>query len=277
MKKIIAKASSDHQIEDRKQKGADGIEWQILKNSQQINNYTLTILSVHTILEDNTEVAIDECFYEYTKDKEKSRKRRQRIIEAFQMAEEIARIQNHRVLVVVHLNQVIIPNTKLLQFINQLFFYFPNTDLAIENTTLIHKDLIYRTGADPDSVPIFVRLMRELLNTNRIYSVIDICHALGSIREKDFFFHMKEDELKGLENYLIKTAPYCKIVHFNYLKNIGYGQDHGTVFTDEAIKRIFPMIEKYVPDANFVIEVREENYLNALNFKKTVNQLKKFF
>lgn len=280
--KLVAKITDDLSIKDKMEKGANAGEWQILNNNFELTDYSLPITSVHTSLA-NGEISIDDCFICSAKTLEKMNETRRKMNEAFQFAETIAKRQNHRVAVVAHIKERMLPGirSEIVAYLQDILKKYPDCDLALENSMLLNGNLNIRSGVKPEDVPGIIKYLRDIMSgvglDHRIYSVLDICHAVSTIRCINTLIHgFKEDmdELEELEKYFINTAPYCKIVHFNYLRNLGFGEDHGTTFSDSEIEPILNLFLKYTPDADLVIEIREDDYNDSKNFKLTVKQIK---
>ena len=287
--KLVAKVTDDLSVQDKKEKGADSGEWQIFKDNFHFTRYDFPITSVHTSL-DGGDVCIDECFLCGAQTIEKMKETRRKLEEAFQFAEEIAKKQGHRITIVAHSEQSAYPaeRSAIIAYLQTLFKKYPNCDLALENTCILENPTngkyAVRSGIKPADVPKTVcylrNIMKEVQLEHRIFTVLDVCHALCTIRCTNLLLKgitEVQDETVLLEEYFKQTAPYCKIIHFNYLENLGFASGHGTPFPDSVIGKVLALYETYIPTADLVIEIREDDYSDSKNFQNTVNQINQYF
>lgn len=272
---------------DKKDKGAVSAEYQILENNTLMHDSLMDILpitSVHTALMNEKDVEFDLCFQK--EDPEESSYNIEKLTEGLKLAEYCGSYENRRVPVVVHMKNNVFPcsDDEVINCLVEMFEKYPHTELAIENTMLVSKDGVIRTASLCGSVPNIVRRLKNKLDEkykNRIGTVFDICHALGTIRMLNRIYQILPmscvDEKAALEKYFKENADVCKILHFANASGYAINQsDHGVVFHNnerELMLFLIDCYEKYIPNASFVIEVREEDYSDAKNFEKIILEL----
>lgn len=287
----IAKITDIMSALDKSEKGAVSAEWQILDSNTYVDDDIMDILpisSVHTSLFNKQDIEIDLCFDSPYIDPETSAYHRKRLMEAFRIAEHCGSYQKRDVAVVVHMKNFVMPvsDKEAAEFIWYLFENYPHCTLAIENTILLNDANILRSACECWCVPEFVKRMRIVLGREygkRLFTVLDTCHALGTIRMQNLIriyghFPSCKDEIGELEKYFVENHGVCKILHFNNARNLGIVKsEHGVPFeTKEDIpifEKVVEFYNKYIPEADFVIEIQEKDYLDAVNFEMTVKQL----
>lgn len=292
MIKPIAKVTDIVSAIDKKEKGAYAAEWQILDRNKHIVDDIMDIIpvsSVHTSLMNGQDVEIDKCLVNDYVNIASANYHCSKLNDAFMAAEYCGDYQNRKVTVVAHLSNPFIQQpSKMAQFIEKFLNAYPHCDLAIENVLLMNKIGELCPGSECGTTSEFIQRVKKELsidNQNRIGTVLDTCHALSTIRIKNLIkLNGKlnqlsiDDEINQLENYFISNKGLCKIMHFNNASGLGIKKkEHGTVFEDkdyDLFTKILEFYNTYIKEADFVIEIREEDYSNSINFKKTVNQLK---
>lgn len=165
-------------------------------------------------------------------------------------------------------------------YIGYLLFKYPHTRLLIENVTPNRgtiNNLVLTNNFLFDNVDMAKRL-REALNTNRIGTVLDVCHA--KISQK--YIHGISEMLcvthedMSLENYLVQNLPTLGLVHFADMRDSGYGRgQHGTVPTDELNREFVYLYEKYNCSCPVTLEVEETDFIKSLNYKAAYENIKK--
>lgn len=236
---------------------------------------TLNVASVHTPLLDSKELEIEDLADSNLKFP---------ILKTMYLADVLASKYRHRMPVVVHatsnidkLKEAKDTLYRIIRELEVLLQLFPSVDICIENTIpLVAKGNRYETKNSflYDNIEI-VKFFRERLKTDRIYTVLDVCHALTSIR------FMKETEVltgietQNLESFFKESAGLIKIVHLNNVIDLGLkpGQ-HGVPFDKDIpsdvklLDDVTTYINKYCPNANIVLEVCEDSYEENSNANK---------
>jgi len=281
IQKIVCKATMPEEIRYKKTLGVDGVEWQILdkQNNYFVNYLGMPIYSVHTKLGQGIDVCVDNITENFSHSKEMTAFTKDEIEKTFKLCEDLSQRQGFPVKMVVHMKSGTFMEKRVLEeYYGPLFKEYPSVDLCIENVMLTTRGEV-RSGVLPDNVPNFIKYFREVFNgeyDNRIHSVLDICHATSVIRMLNSLYgqdkQYKEDE--EIELYFKKFADTCAIVHFNFLRDFGLEPNHGTSMTDAEFKMCYGTYLKYTPEAELVIEMREYNYHDCINLRKTVKQIR---
>lgn len=297
----IAKASSLSAIKDKKEKGATAIEWQLIGDNYEPikGELPLPIINVHTTLVNNNDVCFDLAFAEHNNIlinpnfelKSKPIYHYKELLVAMNLAEYYAIHQGIQVVVVVH-SMSCIPVSKyqeIAQWFLELFKAYPHVDIAVENSSVIGNERYFRGVSEPSSIPFYIESIRKFLPfgyKNRLGTTLDTCHALMSARLMNLIAKEEEldsfvvDETSFLEQHFISYSDTIKVIHFNNARNLGKRKNHGVGFYTEAdkvlCKNLFDFYKKYAKGARFVIEIREDDYENAINFENTVKLLNTF-
>lgn len=210
----------------------------------------------------------------------------------FALAQYCSGIWKHRVVVVVHscmamydFMQFELLQEKIVNGLKTLFAQYDQVDLAIENTVLLEmgkKDKpVFRlcNGIYQDTSEL-VKWLRGYFG-DRIGSVLDICHAmmtekylkvlLEAANIGSIFPDVVIEDI-NMEHYFQMNQGICKLIHFNNLQDNGYRENHGTPFeTLDEVMELLELYEKYQYDCPLTLEIREDNYLDCCNYKKTKN------
>lgn len=228
---------------------------------------TLDVSSVHTPLLPYKELEIEDLADSNLKFP---------VLKTMYLADVLASRYGHRMPVVVHATSNIdaLMETKdtLYRIVRELevsLKLFPNIDICIENTIpLIVKGKRYETKNSflYDNINL-VKFFRERLESERIYTVLDICHALSSIRFMQTTEELTGHEVPQLENFFKESEGLIRIIHMNNVIEMGLkpGQ-HGVPFLKtiesdvEMLKHVTNCIENYCPKASIVLEIVEDEY-----------------
>lgn len=288
MIEIIAKAATLDAVMDKQLKGADAIEWQLISSGNtevDLNKLEIPIYNVHSRLIVGDDVCLDACLqdklgitgnnnYKY-------------LIEALELANKIGKFYNRNINIVTHLNygETVQSSETWKNFLESLFDKYEYCNILVENSTAFIKTRLFRNMSNPETVPNFVKFLIDSVDDkykNRLGSVLDICHVLGSIRIMNDIYIKSDlsegyvDELKELEKYFKEYSTTCKTVHFNYINKYGVNaRDHGVDFdSQETFDKIFKLYLSYVKGVNLVVEVREDDLLNGLNFESVAKKIR---
>ena len=130
-----------------------------------------------------------------------------------------------------------------------------------------------------------VRYLRKRFG-ERIGSVLDICHAAMTekymkilLQAADFFPQEPLPEYLdySMEHYFQIHQGICRLIHFNDFTGNGYMENHGTAFQDqEKADALLRLYRKYAYDCPLTLEIREEDYENCVNYRKTKAMLEKW-
>lgn len=200
------------------------------------------------------------------------------------LANTIAALRGHTVLVVIHceMSYSQLRATGLLQLIAEHLYIvlskYPNIELGIENLMPMvdaEGSTCLRGGYGNDNV-LIARDFRSILRTERIGTVLDTCHALGTIRffeELDKNIGSIPEAAYGLEHYFKNNAKVCKEIHLS--NAIGYGiskESHGQPFEEKDLDLLHNIINSYKVEGfkcPICIEMQEKDYNDKVNFSTT--------
>lgn len=157
---------------------------------------------------------------------------------------------------------------------------FPNIEISIENLSPIcgsvKEEMFINSNHLFDNV-VLCRELRRLLNTERIGTVLDICHAkmtqtiLGSIYTRCF----STDEYPTFRNYFKNNKDVIKLIHLNTCINNGYGKYHGLPYDinnpaqKKELEEIISLYKEFDYTCPITLEVRESSYTDSVNYTMT--------
>lgn len=285
---IIAKAASNKAVLDKIQKGADGIEWQLISNGNTtIDEIISPIVNVHTILTQDLDICLDRALnsylgiedikcYEYLK-------------EALELADDLGKRQNRMINVITHFyfGEFVQKMEIWKEWLEHLLEKYNYCNILIENSSTFFKTGEVRNMTAPDIIPNIVLKLKSIISDKykeRLGSVLDICHMLNSIRvsnilfKNDFLYYNYVDEKEQIMKYFKSYSSTCLTVHFNNSNGLGlYGKNHGCIF-EYSEYSLFDYIMKnyikYIPKAKLVLEVYEKDVDEAYNFAKLTDMIR---
>lgn len=283
---IYAKSRLNKNIYDKMNKGADAIE--IHLDSDYLEEYkcaslelkkSVPIRVVHAPLFEGCDTPIENMAG------------REALRNACEIASDIARIQNHSIIVVCHLEthpdllkKLGVYDT-IVNYIKWIVDAYPNIEIAIENVhhfKLYKNELRFREVNGLASI-----ILAKDINHPRVGTCLDICHALMESRfAKNVVEYLDgidvnyaESELgNGLSSYFKANKDTIKLIHLATAKTHGCKYDHGLPFEEDdqiLLKGILDLYDMYKYDVPITIEVKEELYSNGINFEKTNKLLRK--
>lgn len=285
---INAKCTFDdiEQMEDRvEDKGNKNLEIQIIKSlstftkkeiAERLNSIDANINIVHLkLLKNDATNLIDfletnEEFYE-------------KIYSGFEFAENCALIQKkekigvviHGDLTIEHFNYLM-QNQLFLDRMNIILGTFPHTEILIENIMILQSNkegnyFVGRGGGLYEPCD-FAKILNKKFKTDRFRTVLDICHALSTLRIINHSFNKNIT----LEDFFANYKDTIGLIHLSYCKDLGFGKDHGLPYTKNEMNELSEFLElynKYNYDCPVTIEVQEDNYHNAMNYLVTYHNL----
>lgn len=299
--KIYAKSAlSIGQLDVKKNIGCDGIEIQLLSelidgrvgryksmedvfNMEDFNNYNITvvhapILSFYGLSDVTLEDFVDDdiIFLE----------------QVFKIAEFFGAKDNKMIPIVIHSETTVqlmesIGDTwnRVTSYLGYLLFKYPHTEVLIENVTPNRgtiDNLILCNNFKFDNVEMAKRLRIEL-NTDRIGTVLDTCHAKISKIYMDAFNQLmpeKEPEDLSMDNYFWQNKDVCKLIHFADMKDSGYGKGkHGTKLCNDNkdfVEEIISLYNKYNYTCPITLEVEEQDFKISPNYKESKEMIDKY-
>lgn len=166
-------------------------------------------------------------------------------------------------------------------YVGYLLFKYPHTRLLIENVTPNRGTLGKLTLTNNflfDNVNMAER-MRHDLNTDRVGTVLDVCHALISMRYIGSMCDMLEIDHPdmSLENYMTQNLLTIGLVHFAGMKGSGYGRGaHGTVPTEDLNQTFISLYRKLNYSCPVTLEVEESNFLVSGNYEEAYRNIRQF-
>lgn len=282
---IYAKASLDsEQIDVKMNIGCDGIEIQLLDElvNGSLGNYhkaedvfkldTFTkypIRAVHAPLlshfghtEVNLENFVDKDLLLFD--------------QVFYIANYFGKIQQRPIVVVIHtetdyLTLTLINNVwqQVVTALGSLLLKYPYTEVVIENVAPLrdsNTDNIHLcNNIKFDNIQMAMKL-REELNTDRIGTCIDTCHAMLSEKYMKALFREMgtHDEDYSLDAFFRENAKCVKLIHLCDYELDGYTKGtHGTRFCEknkDKLKDIVDLYYKYNLDCPVTLEIGETDY-----------------
>lgn len=208
--------------------------------------------------------------------------------QVFKIAEYFGEVNNRMTDIVVHSESTVeimesIGNTwsRATIYIGYLLFKYPHTRLLIENVTPNRGTLDKLTLTNNflfDNIDMAKRLRKDLC-TNRIGTVLDVCHALISMKYIGAMCDMLEIPRPdmSLESYMIKHQPTISLIHFAGMKGSGYGRGaHGTVPTEDLNHTFVQLYNKHNYGCPVTLEVEETNFLVSGNYAEAYENIKRF-
>lgn len=197
------------------------------------------------------------------------------------LAQEISKINNQDTLIVIHnrwnladLNFHEETYRKIKQCLDKALKENPNIKISIENVIpFLIGSKNFTNGCLPDYVEV-VKDLRKNLDTDRIGTVIDTCHAWVTMH---FYKIIEESENVGLklkmEDYFKANEGICFLLHLCDVSTFGYKKNaHGVTFTEESkdkLKEVINLHAMYTESAAITIEVLEDDYTNCKNYLQT--------
>ena len=154
------------------------------------------------------------------------------INKVFFLANEIGKLQNRTILVVLHMdyNLIVLERLRVLEEITEklkvLEVAYENTNIVIENLMIVQLDNneINIRQNYKDEASKFAEFFNEKTNSN-IGSVLDICHMLASIELlKNFRGMITEKHIPSIDDYINDYIKTLKVVHLSYSKKLGIGK-----------------------------------------------------
>lgn len=158
----------------------------------------------------------------------------------------------------------------VIKKLDYLLKTYPNITIDLENETvyeLFGGAFGLRNNYSNQNVYVCEELRKDL-RTDRIGLVLDICHALSSIR---LLQHLVNEgicrPLDLYEDYFKEYSKYLNIIHLANARDYGYGDNHGIGFyTDEdmeLLKKIVGYIKEIKFEGKLTLEVQEKDYLDC--------------
>ena len=214
----------------------------------------------------------------------------------FKLANFFGEIQDCRVIIVVHseMSKDSMQNIgtiwdDMVKMLGDLLYKYQYTEVAIENVTplRIGRKLCIGlcNGFYQDNISI-VDELRRTLNTDRIGTVLDTCHAIITKGYLDALYGMLDKSnfvipSFDLDTYFKANKGVVKLIHLCDAKGDGYsGGNHGIAFSEEnenldTLKSIIDLYNFYEYSCPITLEVGETDFIGSPNYEVTYNNLVK--
>ncbi|KSV58758.1 TIM barrel protein [Acetivibrio ethanolgignens] len=293
---VYVKAKLDHsQLNAKESIGCDGIELQLLGELAKVSYSKYSDTTELINLQDFSQYKVKvvhaplyrgggslDCELEMLTENNASA-----LKHCFQVANYFGEIQDTDVTLVVHSMEHFkyLKDTcrwgRVVQAVNECLQEFSRVTLAIENASPIRSI--------ENGVPIFsnnvysssIEMAKELrciLKTDRVGTVLDVCHALLTDKYVTAIHNAMADleysqPDTSLARYYEMSKETLKLVHLARYTGSGYGKGrHGIAFTDDSyamLRRILATHLHYAPECPITIEVEENNYLKCDGYRNT--------
>lgn len=205
--------------------------------------------------------------------------------QTFAFASEIQSVTNKPITVVCHYsgsferlkNNECALSTFIFKFASLINSY-PEVKVAIENIIPITENGETREGGFKTDNVELVKFLRQILHAeDRIFTVLDTCHAIVTDRTM---------QLCGLprvplEMFFKENQDTIALVHLANVRNLGYRNfEHGIGFTSpedaHLLNEIDSLYKQFGNNCAVTIEVQERDYLERFEYQATVNALMKY-
>lgn len=290
---IAGKSAIDEkQLKDRINKGVNNLEIHlnkvdvldeksIDKSLEVLKNFMDKVVAIHSPIDSRTTIeGLNNKVYS------------QILRNTCRLANEVGKIKGEIIHVIFHqeLSFKVLEDYNMLENIKikveELFYDFKNITINLENLMLYDystnsDERIILRGSYYKSTKMLSDYLRKQLKTNRIGLVLDTCHILVSLRMLNNihkYYNRKEVCIKEVIEYY---GDSINIVHLANVRGLGLGTEHGVTFDTQEEKETLLSILETLYNINYdkiiTLEVVEENYLDAINMKKTYNQVKDYY
>lgn len=195
-----------------------------------------------------------------------------------ELAEYFGELQNRDIIVVIHteerldhlktINNIL---NNILLLIDKGLKLFPHIKMAIENVPpidFIDQNIRLRNNVQGENI-ILVNYIKEQLNTNRVGTVLDTCHAIiTKIYMEPICKIIGVEKDFSMKHYFEINKNDIMLVHLANVINNGYGDNHGTVFENpEDCFKILDLYNEFNYKCPVTLEVREKDYLINNNYR----------
>lgn len=305
--KIYAKASlSVEEIEEKIRCGCDGIEYNLTSDFMTLggdflNNYPKEVFHMHNV--EVVHTPYDNFKQMMNMERAFLHEDLSPVENVFRLAQYLADYWKHRIKVVIHssLSMVDFMEYEILRkrmesAFSDYFREYPDVDLVIENVVPMefkdtdHPHPRLYNGVFLDT-PLMAGYFRDIFG-ERVGTVLDTCHAMMTekylsalLTAADFLPEGVSFDRMGkvapemdlsMEHYFESNAGMCKLIHFNDFVGNGYKVNHGTSFdSQEKVDGLLKLYHDYGYDCPLTLEIREDDYSNCVNYRKTKGLIEK--
>lgn len=294
---IYAKSAMvESQIQNKENIGCDGIEIQLLDelvdghigsyfNAEEVfsldsllkhnikavhspilNKFGMSDINIESLCDDNNFKLLDQVCY---------------------IANKAGEIHNRQIIVIIHSetfrgNMELVNSTwnRVVSRIGMILLKYPRVEIAIENLIPIRemsKGILHLANNFFDDNIDMVLELRKQLNTDRVGTVLDTCHAEVSIiffdAVKKAFPNDISDLDFSMDNYFRLNKDVVKLFHFSHTIGTGCKEgEHGMPFDNDSkqiAKNYLSLYNKYDIKAPITLEVAETDYNISNGFKES--------
>lgn len=211
------------------------------------------------------------------------------------IANKAGEINNRQVIVIIHSESSheimkLIGDTwkRVLNSIGCLLFKYPRIEIAIENVTPLRecsKGILHlANNFYNDNITMAIEL-RKQLNTDRIGTVLDTCHAEISKRFYESLLPNYYEVLPtidfSMDSFFKNNKDIVKLFHFSNTVGDGCGTGkHGQPFSEDSYKTLVKYLDlyhKYNIIAPITLEVAETDYLVSDGYKESYRLVNKYY
>lgn len=287
-------AANVEQLSVRKERGFDRFELQLL--DEMITNdgiidaekaYDLpavaqfNVYAVHAPLVETGDVVLEHMLHGHGA---------KLLEQCFYIAEYMANARMRDILLVVHTRYSLYDYKEtglwndLLVQVGLLLNKYPHVHMGIENVVPFGTQMggmRFCNNCKFDNVEIAKR-MCLLLDTDRIGTVLDTCHAMMTQKYVKALYDAIADgdrypmEKLDLDEYFKQNAEYCKLIHCSNMKGNGMRvPEHGAPFLGSEpedvalLTQIMKSYARYGYQCPITLEVGELNLMSPINYSKT--------
>lgn len=288
---IIAKSAlNDSQFDAKVDAGCDGIEIQLIddffENISERSRSADSVISQLPIGKYNIVAVHAPLLQEDFTLEDYINKNLNALYQIYDFTNHIGKKQNKSVILIIHMisaSDDILNNESAWLQLSDIFADLLHrgsfVDIAIENVTPVRNHTNRLTLCNNfafDNVRV-VKALREKLKTDRIGTVLDVCHAKMSIEYTHAIYEKLNmlESVSELRDYFLLNSSVIKLIHFADYAGTGYGKgEHGIVPTAEATVEFVDLYEKYKYSCPVTIEVYEDDYLVNRNYSLAKLRLK---
>ncbi|MBK5252989.1 MAG: hypothetical protein JJE03_00730 [Peptostreptococcaceae bacterium] len=293
--KIVAKSILiKEQILDKVNKGCDALEIQLAEElytsppphniNDLFDNDLLNITDIYSV-----HLPLGKHRFDTNLDDVFSSDRIFAFYDGCSIAQKSAKIWNHPVRLILHFEMDFdkmiradyITDHIITVFRNALNDY-PDVIFAIENVIplLPKQNGWYLSSNGFDDCVRLVEYLRTQLNTKRFSVVLDTCHAGMTIYYLDVLYSLlnQAHDKYAMEDFFKAYSEYCDTIHLCTFKEDGFYKNHGIGFQDnhKLLEEYVDLWNKYTKNAALVLEVREDDYTNSINFYENSLLIKEY-
>lgn len=204
-------------------------------------------------------------------------------------------LHNRQIIVVIHSesfhsNMKLIGDTwkRVLNSVGCLLFKYPRIEFAIENITPLlecnDKTFHLANNFFDDNI-VMVRELRKQLNTDRVGTVLDTCHAEMSRMFYESILKQYSESLPvidfSMDNFFKFNADLVKLFHFSATIGDGCGKGkHGQPFSEESytvLEGYLDLYHKYNITAPITLEVAETDYYVCDGYRESRRLVNKYY